>query len=306
VAETIRLVFAKFRELGSARQVFLWLRSAGVNLPVVLRNLDVYKLTWKVPAYHTVIQILHNPLYAGAMPMVGGRSKPRLSTGMPARSAGSTSRATNGTSCCATAISGLHRLAGIRGRLGAVAGAAGASRFLMLLLLDDVRIAPGASSESAFDQQMIKVDQRRYRHARRADRRHAGAYDRIQHPRGDHRHHARHWLDVNDPDRQGAAHCNAIGHAARRAGASGNGSQLPARYGQNDWVFALNRKNPLFAGSDHGAENWALLASLIETCKLHNINPQAYLTDVLTKLVNNWPNRRLAKLTPWAWTAATF
>jgi DNA invertase Pin-like site-specific DNA recombinase len=66
VAETIRLVFAKFRELGSARQVFLWLRSAGVNLPVVLRNLDVYKLTWKTPAYHTVIQILHNPLYAGA------------------------------------------------------------------------------------------------------------------------------------------------------------------------------------------------------------------------------------------------
>jgi DNA invertase Pin-like site-specific DNA recombinase len=66
VAETIRLVFAKFRELGSARQVFLWLRSAGVNLPVVLRNIDVYKLTWKAPAYHTVIQILHNPLYAGA------------------------------------------------------------------------------------------------------------------------------------------------------------------------------------------------------------------------------------------------
>ena len=34
-------------------------------------------------------------------------------------------------------------------------------------------------------------------------------------------------------------------------------------------------------------------------------NPQAYLTDVLIKLVNNWPNRRLAELTPWTWTAAT-
>ena len=66
VAGTIRLVFAKFRELGSARQVFLWLRSADIKMPVVLRNLDVYKLTWKAPAYHTVIQILHNPLYAGA------------------------------------------------------------------------------------------------------------------------------------------------------------------------------------------------------------------------------------------------
>jgi len=65
---------------------------------------------------------------------------------------------------------------------------------------------------------------------------------------------------------------------------------------------ALNRKNALFAGSDEGAENWAMLASLIETCKLHGINPQAYLTDVLTKLVNNWPNRRLSELLPWAWT----
>jgi hypothetical protein len=56
---------------------------------------------------------------------------------------------------------------------------------------------------------------------------------------------------------------------------------------------ALNRKNALFAGSDEGAENSAMLASLIETCKLHGINPHACLTDVLTKLVNNWPNLRL-------------
>ena len=59
-------MFAKFRELGSARQVFLWLRSADLKMPVVLRNIDVYKLIWKAPAYHSVMQILHNPLYAGA------------------------------------------------------------------------------------------------------------------------------------------------------------------------------------------------------------------------------------------------
>ena len=67
----------------------------------------------------------------------------------------------------------------------------------MLLLLDDVRIAPGALSETAFDQQMMKVEQRRYRHAGRADRRHAPADDRIQHPRGDGGDHAGHRLDVN-------------------------------------------------------------------------------------------------------------
>ncbi|UVK48897.1 recombinase family protein (plasmid) [Mesorhizobium sp. AR07] len=66
VAETIRLVFDKFRELGSGRQVFLWLRSADIKMPVVLRNVEVRKLVWKAPAYHSVMQILHNPLYAGA------------------------------------------------------------------------------------------------------------------------------------------------------------------------------------------------------------------------------------------------
>lgn len=68
--------------------------------------------------------------------------------------------------------------------------------------------------------------------------------------------------------------------------------------------IALSRKNALFAGSDEGGENWALLASLIESCKLNAVNPTDYLTDVLTKLVNNWPNSHLAELTPWAWAAA--
>lgn len=67
---------------------------------------------------------------------------------------------------------------------------------------------------------------------------------------------------------------------------------------------ALNRKNALFAGHDLGAENRAVLASLIETCKWHGVNPETWLADVLTKLVGGWPNRRLAELTPWAWQAA--
>jgi len=66
VQAAVRLVFTKFRELGSARQVFLWLRDADIQMPVVRRNVEVYKLIWKAPAYHTVVQILHNPLYAGA------------------------------------------------------------------------------------------------------------------------------------------------------------------------------------------------------------------------------------------------
>ena len=67
--------------------------------------------------------------------------------------------------------------------------------------------------------------------------------------------------------------------------------------------IVLNRKNALFAGHDQGAENWACIASLIETCKLHCADPQAYVTDVLTKLVNLWPASRLDELMPWAWAA---
>jgi transposase len=67
--------------------------------------------------------------------------------------------------------------------------------------------------------------------------------------------------------------------------------------------LVLNRKNALFAGHDEGAENWACIASLVETAKLHGVEPQAYLTDVLTKLVNLWPASRLDELMPWAWAA---
>jgi len=67
--------------------------------------------------------------------------------------------------------------------------------------------------------------------------------------------------------------------------------------------IVLNRKNALFAGHDEGAENWACIASLIETCKLNGVEPQAYIADVLTKLVNLWPAARLDELMPWAWAA---
>jgi hypothetical protein len=54
------------------------------------------------------------------------------------------------------------------------------------------------------------------------------------------------------------------------------------------------------AGCDNGAENWACIASLVETCKLNGADPQAYLTDVLTKLVNLWPASCIDQLMPWA------
>lgn len=65
--------------------------------------------------------------------------------------------------------------------------------------------------------------------------------------------------------------------------------------------IALNRKNALFAGSDGGAEHWATIASLIETCKLNDIDPLRYLTDVLTRIANGHPNSDIDQLLPWAY-----
>jgi len=68
--------------------------------------------------------------------------------------------------------------------------------------------------------------------------------------------------------------------------------------------IALNRKNALFAGSDGGAEYWAVVASLIETCKLNDVEPLGYLTDVLARIVNGHPNSQIDDLLPWAYIAA--
>jgi transposase len=68
--------------------------------------------------------------------------------------------------------------------------------------------------------------------------------------------------------------------------------------------LALNRKNALFAGSDGGGEHWAILASLIETCKLNNVDPEAYLTDIFARLVAGHPINRLEELLPWNWAKA--
>jgi len=65
--------------------------------------------------------------------------------------------------------------------------------------------------------------------------------------------------------------------------------------------LALTRKNALFAGHDLGAAGWATAASLIETCKLNGVDPLAWMTDVLEKLVNRWPASKIDDLMPWAY-----
>jgi transposase len=68
---------------------------------------------------------------------------------------------------------------------------------------------------------------------------------------------------------------------------------------------ALTRKNALFAGSDGGAQHWACLASLIETAKLNGVDPFAYLGDILARLAQGHPIKRIAELLPWRWSATS-
>ena len=61
----------------------------------------------------------------------------------------------------------------------------------------------------------------------------------------------------------------------------------------------LTRQNALFAGHEVAAENWALLASIVATCKLNDINPVDYIADTLQAILHGHPQSRIEELMPW-------
>ena len=66
--------------------------------------------------------------------------------------------------------------------------------------------------------------------------------------------------------------------------------------------ITITRKNSLFAGSDAGARRWAIANTLIQSCKLNGVEPLAYLTDVLQRIVSGQTkNHQLHALLPWNW-----
>ena len=67
--------------------------------------------------------------------------------------------------------------------------------------------------------------------------------------------------------------------------------------------IALGRKAWLFAGSDRGGERAAMMYSLIVTAKMNDIDPQAWLADVLARIADH-PAQKLDELLPWKWKAA--
>ena len=64
--------------------------------------------------------------------------------------------------------------------------------------------------------------------------------------------------------------------------------------------IALGRKSWLFAGSDRGGERAAVMYTLIQTARLNDVDPQAWLADVLARLPDH-PAKRIHELLPWNW-----
>jgi DNA invertase Pin-like site-specific DNA recombinase len=76
IRTAVQSVFDKFELLGSARQVLLWFRNAGLPLPVARNGHGASPVVWKLPVYHSILAILTSPLYSGAYAY--GRTENRI------------------------------------------------------------------------------------------------------------------------------------------------------------------------------------------------------------------------------------
>lgn len=81
VQQSIELVFQQFRAFGSIRQVLLWLRQEGIELPAVDYGPEGRRLGWKLPVYNTLHKFLTNPIYAGAYAYGRTESRARIENG---------------------------------------------------------------------------------------------------------------------------------------------------------------------------------------------------------------------------------
>jgi len=88
VQNAIHLVFRRFQELGSARQVLLWCRQENVTLPAVGYGKENHRIYWKLPLYHTILNILTNPTYAGAYAFGRTEARTKMTEGRARRTEG--------------------------------------------------------------------------------------------------------------------------------------------------------------------------------------------------------------------------
>jgi len=81
VRTTIDLIFRKFAELGSARQVYFWLDQQQIQLPIARGAAEAREIVWQPARYHAVHSVLKNPIYAGAYTYGRSKTMTRLEAG---------------------------------------------------------------------------------------------------------------------------------------------------------------------------------------------------------------------------------
>jgi excisionase family DNA binding protein len=81
IRATLSLVFRKFSEIGSVRQLVLWLRQEGMDLPSAVHGPQGRMVRWGPPRYHAVHRLLTNPVYAGAYVFGRTASRTRVEDG---------------------------------------------------------------------------------------------------------------------------------------------------------------------------------------------------------------------------------
>jgi transposase len=62
---------------------------------------------------------------------------------------------------------------------------------------------------------------------------------------------------------------------------------------------AITRKNSLFAGSVGGGRTWAAVATMLQTCKMNDVDPYVWMKQTLERIANRWPNSDIEALMPW-------
>ena len=90
---------------------------------------------------------------------------------------------------------------------------------------------------------------------------------------------------------------NPVENAIRPICLPRKNARLPARHGQNVRVMAITRKNALFAGS------WATLTTLLQTAKMNDVDPHAWLTQTLERIAQGRPISNIDQLMPWNFKA---
>ena len=149
-------------------------------------------------------------------------------------------------------------------------------------------------------QQPLQLDERRQINARRADC-HPGANHRIEHPTGDRYDDAGRPLHLKKSARRSLLHATHRPCAEIWVTPVMDFQLLPDMGRMNGrWPSAartISSPAPTAA-----AARWAIVASLIETAKLNDVDPYAYLRDVLERMADGHPMNRLDDLLPWNWT----